>query len=347
MAYDLPLCLTGTETPTLVYDLPKLLRNAERLLRLCSVSGATPLISLKANRNVKIVNRLFTMGYGADVASPHELSLVRRCGVQHLSATSPGLTPHMFGQVDAAGGCVYFDSLDQINEVVDAGFDPTGHGIRIAVPGRYSRFGVSPVEARTSVVVEYGLHRRLHFHGGEYKNLQDVDRRADYVKGTSSDLGCKELNLGGGYAVLSNEWRVLRSAFERFRVLTESLECALFVEFGRVLFARYASLAVRVLSVKTAAGAQVVVVDASAWNVGPWDTHRLRVKDAETSEEALLTTVMGNTCFERDVFVFDQPFRRLVPGDVVLLSGFGAYAESLLGQLHGLAPPHIVTEWRV
>jgi diaminopimelate decarboxylase len=333
-------CVFAQETPAVIYDLPRLRRDAALLQEFCDPFG-TCCFAVKANRQPRVLAELAAAGFGADVASATEFALAVQAGLSPIVATAPGLTNDLVRQISAVDGTVFFDHLEQARAAARAGVDLRNHGLRIAVPGDYSNFGFDGQAEVAAFVEELGVvPRRFHFHCGEVETCERLVEILSFVRSCVSVFEVTEIDLGGGYGVLSNDIDAMHRAFCILREFAAEHAVRLIFEFGKVVAARCGTLVAGVVARKVRDGRQVVVLDTSSFNLGSLE--RRRFWKSSAYGEGIPTRIIGSSCFEGDVFIGDEAVPPLSPGDKVAFSQFGAYTMSIAGSIHGLDLPREV-----
>jgi diaminopimelate decarboxylase len=331
--------LFAQTTPALVYDLPKLRRTAALLQELCRPFDGVCCFSVKANRHPDILGAFAAAGFGADVASSLELDLALAAGLSPIVATSPGLSAAAIVRTDAQGGTVFFDHREQIRSAARAGVAVGRHGIRIAMPGLYSSFGFEAPRELPELAAELGAApRKFHFHCGEVLNCAGMRERLRAVQAVTAAIRGPQINMGGGYGVLSNDFEETRRAFDVLGRFSRRRRAEIIVEFGKVAIARCGFLITSVIARKERDGDQVLVLDTSAFNLGTWERRHLW-RTSSPHRAALRTKIIGPTCYEEDVFLDPCQAPSLKAGDKLAFSLFGAYSASIGASLHGLEPP--------
>lgn len=324
-------------TPAIVYDLRILKKSARMFRQLSERSGAECCFAVKANRQPSVLSALAEEGFGADIASEAELKAALTAGFRRITATGPGLSAALCMAVSRVGGTVFYDRAEQIYASEAAGVEVQGQGLRLSLPGPYSHFGFSGDELAAVRSAGYDL-RRFHMHNGERLSIADFQEQLTALEQLVSHLRPVELDLGGGFGILSNDPDKLAEAFELIGGLRHRTGAAVTIEPGKAIVARCGFLVATVLEVKYRGNDCFAFLDASSFNFG--DMER-RVIGATTSMSKVrsVATIVGNTCYEGDVWGrFNVP--TLQAGDKVVFSLMGAYTASIAGSLHGLPLPH-------
>lgn len=323
-------------TPAIVYDLQILKKFARMFRQLADRSGANCCFAVKANRQPIILSALAEEGFGADIASEVEFKVAQAARFHRITATGPGVSENLCLAVSRSGGTVFYDYAEQLYASEALGVDVHSHGVRLALPGPYGHFGFSRQEIAELRSAGYDLCR-FHIHNGERLSVSAFQEQLSSIELLLSGLRPIEIDLGGGFGILSNNPEKLAEAFELIGSLRKRTGAAVTIEPGKAIVARCGFLVTTVLRVKYRNNDCFVFLDASSFNLG--DMER-RVIGATTSLSNVHTqaTLVGNTCYEGDLWGrFDVPM--LQSGDKVIFSLMGAYTASIAGSLHGLPLP--------
>lgn len=159
-----PATLLSCETPALVLDEARLLRNADRLRCRLAPFGVTLRPHIKTAKSIEVARRVLAGGDGpATVSTLKEAEMLFAAGVRDI-LYAVGIAPHRLARVRElrAEGCdlaVILDSVEQARAVVAASAgEPIPALIEIDCDGH--RSGLKPGDAR---IVEIG---RLLIEGG-------------------------------------------------------------------------------------------------------------------------------------------------------------------------------------
>lgn len=325
-------------TPCIVYDVPKLRRTAHLLLDLCAPFEGQCFFSVKANRAPRILEILAGCGFGADIASRQELSAAVEAGHSQFVATSPGIDASTMAAVAKSGGMVFFDSYEQVTAARAVGVAVTEHGVRVSVGGPYQRFGFRLDELSDLRTKLAWCPSNFHFHFGEIESAQDLASLLRCADEVMQQFRTDLIDLGGGYAVLSNDWVTLKDAFCSISQFARKRNVSVAFEFGKIVTVRSAVLVTSVTARKTRDDEQILFVDASSYNLGTLERRSL-LRAAGRRECQIPTTIAGPTCYEGDVFAVRIPAPIYDIGDKVLFGLCGAYATSVAAALHALPVP--------
>jgi diaminopimelate decarboxylase len=322
-------------TPTLIYDLSRLNKSIHQFRELCEKFNIVCCYSVKANRNPTILKILAQECIGADVASYAEFSTARQYGLMPVVSTGPGMSIELMKGVAEQGGTIFFDHVDQVTLAIKAGIALDNHGIRISIPGDYSRFGFNSEEL--SEIYKLGFYpRKVHAHAGEIISTNHLKERLDTLSNFCNTFKPEVIDIGGGFAMLSNSNEHLHNAFDILSSFAKVMEAQLIIEPGKAIIARSGMLLATVLTSKRRGSCQVAVIDASSFNLGQMEPRQLWATSS-VGTESILTMFMGPTCYEGDIWG-KFPSQHLRPGDRVIFSAMGAYTTSIAATLHEMPP---------
>ncbi|MDJ0626711.1 MAG: hypothetical protein QNJ44_00515 [Rhodobacter sp.] len=323
-------------TPSIIYFMDGFRRSARLFVEICDTHGITCSYAVKANRHPRILAAAAQEGLGFDIASHEEFRTIDGLRARAILATSPGLTKETMAAVDDVSGTIFFDNLAQFDLAREIGLDTRDHGIRLSMPGDYAAFGFAAGEM--AGLRDRGIPvKKVHVHAGEYFDQADVERRLQHLRAIVEHVDLDVIDLGGGFGVLSNRRESLETALSTMKRFSNEMGTKLIIEPGKAIAARCGFLVATVLASKARPEGQVVIIDSSSFNLGEMEVRRLAATSAEDTS-LVLTTVIGPTCFEGDIWgQFDLP--RLAPGDRLIFSNMGAYTASIAATLHGLPAP--------
>ena len=84
-------------------------------------------------------------------------------------------------------------------------------------------------------------------------------------------------------------------------------------------------------------GRQLVVIDASHWNLVSWSD--ISLIWPQSGKGAVPTDIVGPTCYEDDIWFTGVCTRKLAIGDIIIVKGLGSYVASMHKTLHSLPTP--------
>jgi diaminopimelate decarboxylase len=341
---------------TLVYDRAGVLRELELLTSHLKTAAGPRLsygvrFSIKANSNEELLRWLSAQGVGAEVSSMAEFEKARAAGMEFISATSPGFSAADVRRLFEHGVEVNIDNLSQL----DGAPEGSEVGLRLRMPLDLTAEGDGNARSRFGVDVDSpALHEKLRARGCEVvrvhchfrdvgcaRQLESLARRL--VTATKIWPRVTTINLGGGMTRLYKDPAAAGEAWRRCAPVFEELPAGarVLVEPGAQLLTGHGYLGMRVLSVTPLSGGeQLVVVDTSKWNLVCWSEYGL--VSPEGAAGGVVTSVVGPTCYEKDVWVAGTRLPALTPGEQLIFRGLGAYVSSMARKMHGLQLPEEV-----
>ncbi|MFC4630503.1 diaminopimelate decarboxylase family protein [Promicromonospora alba] len=362
--------LASVPSPSIVYDLLNLARSIKIIQEdVSGIGGAQLNLALKACHTPGLLRELAARGLGADVASTGELELAVEAGFSEITATGPAFTVDDVPLLEAHGVTLDANSLDQLRALWQSWPDHD-FGVRVRVPlppsiedgattfGAGSRFGVLPTDPEFHALVTRARGRltRLHTHTGQM-TPEHLVYKARYLLALAShlpDVTC--IDMGGGfYSLYASRSRAVAAMSQLDELLVQwraetGRPMRLQFEPGGGILGAHGYLVVEALAVEHSHPefeADIVTVDASAWNYAPWHIPNVLHVDPHRREGAPRPTLIaGNTLYENDFFgtsllvqrrTFDLPECRV--GDRLLMSASGAYTMTNARRFNRLPVP--------
>lgn len=357
-------------TPALVYDFDGLRRSIATLAEDVSVIGGAQLnLALKACHTPGVLKELAGLGLGADVASIGEYRLARNAGFTRITATGPSFSLSDAEELRRDGVVVDASSFEQL-ELLCRAFPGEPAGLRVRVPlpeeierehssfGALSRFGVLMTDPRLHVLLaETGTPlTRVHTHTGQMSPEHLVFKTRYLLAVAEAFPALSTIDLGGGFfSLYASRSRAIAALTTVARMVDQwrertGREMTVQFEPGAGVLGPHGFLFVSVLSVEhdhPGFGADVVTVDASAWNLAPWHRPEVLLADPEAVRTGSRPTLLaGNTLYENDFFgtdvsgtrtTFDAP--ACVAGDRLVLTASGAYTLTNSRRFNRIDPP--------
>lgn len=364
-------------TPVYVYDGAWLKKHAESLLSACGKIGCLPRYAAKANPHKEIVLLLDSLGLHFDASSDYEAELLISYGIKpekiSLSSQQP---PRDMAKTLASGLRFVATSMHQLELIAQSGFTGSiavrvnpgvgaGHSKRVTTEGLSSSFGIwheylpDILHWQQSSGIKID---RLHVHIGAgvepdiwrgvmQQSLEIVDQMSDVTT----------LDIGGGYKVgrmpgenetdMSKVMEVFGEELEVFRQRT-GRELALEVEPGTWIAANCGQLLSRITD--------IVDTGSEGYRFLKLDTgmndllrpslygaqHEIRV--INDSEEKSEYVVVGHNCESGDILtpapgqpeeIMPRSLNMAHIGDLVSISGAGAYCASMSAKGYNSFPP--------
>lgn len=368
-AQELVLQAAQLPTPSLVYDLDGL-RSTVAIIRedLSNLPGAQLNLALKACHTPAVLHELNRQGLGADVASMAEFRLASEIGFAPITATGPSFTASDIAELDSASVILDVNSVEQLRDVGPhlAG-GAVGLRVRVDLPqalrigratfGSNSRFGVDPLDRALHTEIERHSLRvtRLHTHTGQMTPRHFLYKLTYLLKLSEFFSSVAEIDMGGGffhlYASRDSARQALEEASRLLSAHADRTGRALTLQFepGGALLAPHGFLVATVTASEFHRGldANLITLDASAWNFAPWHKPQLVPLTAARADEVPTKTyVAGNTLYENDFFGVDThgtipayQLPELEAREKVMLTASGAYTMTNSRRFHMLEPP--------
>jgi diaminopimelate decarboxylase len=361
-AEEVPLAEIASDagTPVYVYSTGAM---RERLCRLLDAfAGQRVLVcyALKANANLAVVRTLADAGAGAEIVSGGELARALAAGVPPARIVFAGVgksRDEMAAALDA--GIAQFN-VESVPELIALGelaaarrqqapvafrINPdvlAGSHDKISTGRRQDKFGIAydrALEAyemarRLAGIEIVGLHLHIGSQIGGLAPFEAAYRRGVDLVARLAERGIRlrRLDLGGGFpARYQGEPEFdLEGYAALVRDLTAGLDLELVLEPGRFLVAEAGVLLARALYVKDGAERPCVVLDAGMNDLlrpALYDAHHdvVPVTEAESNSAYQPVDVVGPICESADVFARARELPPLAAGDLVALTGAGAY----------------------
>jgi diaminopimelate decarboxylase len=346
-----------------VLDLDTLARNYDEFLRAGQnyYRGFQIAYSLKANYAPLLIDFLRQRSALAEVVSPLEYQLARRCGyaAQDIIVNGPWHERQFIKTVLQDGALINIDSWYQLPWLADMYRQNQGTKLRLGVrlnfelhPGFFSRFGFNAdhetlKKLQAFLKENHLLLESLHCHFCEdaRSTLSFVQRAEHLIDAYNSFFTghpIQSFNAGGGF--YSRMPESLRQQFQDVPEISEYAEALtrpfvqhfgtdgtyrLLIEPGVALVADTGFFVCKVQDIKEARGQRLALVDASIYNVKPTKSKRnlpMQVLGKhDTTPQEKTTHVVGFTCMEDDILYSHYPFT-IEAGDFLLFSNVGAYS---------------------
>ncbi|MGH8178276.1 MAG: diaminopimelate decarboxylase [Steroidobacter sp.] len=361
---DVQALASRIATPFYAYSAGAIRRRITSLKSALEGLDATICFAVKANSNLAILHLMAEAGLGADIVSAGELRRSLRAGIpaSRIVFSGVGKSDDEIAEALAAGVWKFnVESSDElhalqrlarerqvianaavrINPDVDAGTHD-----KISTGKSENKFGVSIEEARrwfaTANELSWVRLNGLHVHiGSQILNLDPYRTAFERVAAFWRELASaghriESIDVGGGLGVRYREDQtppispadyadVIREAFANFngRIVLEP---------GRYLVAEAGVLLTRVIRVKQGKSRAFLIVDA-AMN----DLLRPSLYDAwhdiapvhAGSRPRVRYDVVGPVCETGDTFAIDREMPSCAPGDLLMITGAGAYGATM------------------
>ena len=365
---DIARCIAerGRELPTPFYLYSKgRLREATASYRGLFPAQARLFYSLKANPQAALVQQLFRLGVGAEIASEGEWQTCTTAGVSapHIVVGGVSKSEEFLSSVCRSGpAAVVLDSITEwrrLQKVLSV-----GHSVPVLLrinPGVSlgglnmaggSQFGLE-IEQALAIARECATSPQtrflgLHFYFGSQRlmpsviveALERVERAVAEFRREGPSFSVVNLGLGIGVPYLSTEKGLdldhLRKELQRHWEQQVWQEIDLWAEAGRALVAAAGYFIARVTEKKRLNGKRFVFLDGGLGvhnpGIGRGNIYRRNpefhfITDTPNDEFETVTLV-GNLCTPADTLGWEVEAPRLEEGDLVIVPNSGAYCAT-------------------
>lgn len=332
--------------------------------------------SFKTNRLLALLVALTDEGAAAEVVCDAEYALARdilALDGRRVVINGPAKTDALLARAACDGALVMCDAADEIDRAAAAGV--TRIGLRVSQPGAFgaaSRFGIpsGAVVAAAGRAARFGLQLEAlgtHVVSTDVQVPPDAGSRLaaqvrvmwprgpeDHVRAARclariarelrvAGWPIRTLDIGGGLPAPADAAGHVQGMAQALR--DEDFDGRLIAEPGRALVAAAVDLVCSVVAVKRLEdGRRAVVVDAGTNHVAgalwQWPTVR-SLADGPPAGPAM---VCGPLCLNIDILhpAVDLPDVR--PGELIVIEGVGAYAQSHATQFGDVRPAVIARD---
>jgi len=326
--------------------------------------------SFKTNRLLALLVALTDEGAAAEVVCDAEYALARdilALDGSRIVVNGPAKTGALLARAASDGALVMCDAADEVDRAAAAGVDRIG--LRVSQPGARgatSRFGIPPHEvlaaaagaARVGLLVEaLGAHVvstdvlappdaassladrvRVRWERGPEDHVRAARRLARIARELSvAGYPVRTIDIGGGLPAPGDAAGHVHGITRALQ--DEGFDGRLIAEPGRALVAAAVDLACTVIAVKRLEdGRRAVVVDAGTNHVpgALWQWPNVRSLVHGPSEGPAM--VCGPLCLNIDILHPAVDLPDVGPGDLIIIEGVGAYAQSHATQFGDARP---------
>ena len=332
--------------------------------------------SFKTNRLVALLVALTDEGAAAEVVCDAEYALARdvlALDGDRVVINGPAKTDALLARAACDGALVMCDAADEIDRATAAGVGRIG--LRVSQPGAFgaaSRFGIPPDEvvAAAGRAARFGLQlEALGTHVVSTDVLVPPDagsRLADRVRvlwprGPEDHVRAarclariarevrvagwpiRTLDIGGGLPAPADSVGHVHGIAQALR--DEGFDGRLIAEPGRALVAAAVDLVCSVVAVKRLEdGRRAVVVDAGTNHVAGALWQWPSVRSLEDGPPAGPAMVCGPLCLNIDILHPAADLPDVRPGELIVIEGVGAYAQSHATQFGDVRPAVIARD---
>ena len=349
------LALAATQSPCYVYDKKTLIKQADALLEIQSISSF--FYSLKANPHPVVLETLVAKGIGFECVSPQELALVlQTCPDidRHKILFTPNFASKAEYQDALTTGCyVTIDSLYPLEhwpEIfaghplflrIDSGTG-AGHHKFVCTGGNESKFGIAPnnIERAAELIKQHQLHVvGLHTHSGS--GILSVELWQDTATMLIDQIkhfpNVRFINLGGGLGITEKPGQKplnLAELDQRLQhVKTTHPKIELWLEPGRYFVAESGVLLAKVTQCKEKGKVRFVGVETGMNSLirpmlyGAYHpiVNLTRLNEPNTG----FAHIVGPICESGDTLGYDRILPDTFESDVILIANAGAYGHCM------------------
>jgi diaminopimelate decarboxylase len=313
---------------------------------------------MKANSNLGILRIFAALGSGFDIVSGGELYRLRRIGVPGKRIVFSGVGKSREEIREALRARILLFNLESPAELDLLASEASRLRMRAAASIRVNpdvQAGghphISTGDHRHKFGIDWETARGLYF---QHRNSRWIDwqgisahigsqiltlaphrralaRLAGFVRELSrAGINLRYVDCGGGLGIRYTSEEPPEKAdwaAELARVV-RPLGCHLLIEPGRSLIGPAGVLLMRVLYTKQNRGKNFVIVDAAMndfMRPALYDATHPITRAQRTSSALARADIVGPVCESGDCFLQDWPLGKVVPGDVLVLWGAGAY----------------------
>lgn len=347
-------------TPCYVYSASAMRERASAFRDAFAGERALICYAVKANSNLAVIKLFANEGLGADTVSGGEIARALEAGVPPKRIVYAGVAKTDDEiRMALAIGILQFnvESVQELRRIADLAADmgatapvavrvnpdvDAGTHEKISTGRKHDKFGIPYDEAPALYRLAAGLDGidpvGVHLHiGSQIGSLEPFE--AAYRRGAelftslrAEGIPLRRLDLGGGFGVrYLDEPRVEAHAVAALvRSITAGMDCELLFEPGRALVAEAGVIVASVIYLKKSGGRRFLVLDSGMHVLlrpAMYDAHHpVRPVREPTPEVPLLAMdVVGPICESSDILGRDRMLPELAAGDLVAITGAGAY----------------------
>jgi diaminopimelate decarboxylase len=301
--------------------------------------------AVKANSNLAVIRLFANEGLGADTVSGGEIARALEAGVPPGRIVYAGIAKTDDEiRMALATGILQFN-VESAQELCRIAELATAMGVTAPVAStgrRHDKFGIPYEEApalyrlaaELAGIDPVGVHLHIGSQIGRLEPFELAYRRgAELFTSLRADgIPLRRLDLGGGFGVrYLDEPRVEAQALAALvRRVTAGIDCELLFEPGRALVAEAGVIVASVIYLKQSGGRRFLVLDSGMHVLvrpAMYGAHHpvLPVREPAAHTELLAMDVVGPICESSDILGRDRMLPELAAGDLVAITGAGAY----------------------
>ncbi|HHD2754231.1 TPA: hypothetical protein ACOTG0_003083 [Clostridium perfringens] len=345
------------KTPAILYDLDQI----EKIINTIEsdskgIENIEFLFSIKANRFLKVLEKIKEKNWGIDISSIKEFEIAKKVGFKKIYATSPSFKKNDLDYLYSENIIPDFNSISQIESWCGTNKNCVKKdiGLRIKIPissklkhstisDENSRFGINLSENYLyKLIKEKNLEvKQIHFHLGEIRNSQIIKEVIIYLNKIINIFPkLKSINFGGGFTYLySNRYEVLKF-WNYIKIFSEDLsKCNKNIKFifepGMLITVSSGVLLTEVIYADKLNNKINLIVDSSAWALFTWSPIKIITQIPNRQGLRKNYMITGSSCYEEDIFLKQIELNEVKIGDKICFAYSGAYVSSMMLNMHG------------
>lgn len=358
-------------TPFHIYDEAGIRETGEALLDAFSgIAGFREYFAVKALPNPRILEIMYSMGFGFDCSSIPELILSRQVGGrgEDLMFTSNNTSHAEFAVAQEDGGSILnlddislVPKVPEMSEMICFRYNPGSRrtGNRIIGHPEEAKFGVCHEhlldayrQARERGARRFGLHTMLASNELNPSYMVDTARMLlEMEEWVSAELGLRFefVNIGGGLGIpyrpgeqplaIDTMAREITNLFRAFEERNDYVP-KLLMESGRYMTGPHGALVVQAINRKEIYRTYVGVDACMSALMRPGmygAYHHITVPGKAESEETV--DVVGSLCENNDKFAIQRMLPRVEDGDLLYIHDTGAHGHAMGFNYNGKLKP--------
>ncbi|TFH02588.1 MAG: diaminopimelate decarboxylase [Calditrichales bacterium] len=374
-------------SPFYIYSKNEILRNCQKVKTIAGDLNFMPCYAIKANYNPRILELIQETGFGADVVSGGELHFALKCGFPAEKVVFAGVgktRAEIVAAVSAGIHSLNIESESELEQVaavaaelnkevlisvrVNPDIDAKTHPY-ISTGLLANKFGVTRETARNMYlrasrlpnIVPAGIHVHIGSQietAGPY--IETIDFINEFIKElAAAGINIRYVDLGGGIGIdYHNQLHssgfpqthidaILPQVLDPFR----GRDLNVLLELGRSIIGSAGLLITKVLYIKQTPLKKFIVVDAAMNNLmrpSLYQAYHQIVPLVQSDRKPEKVDVVGPVCETTDFFARDRMLPELKEGDMIAITGAGAYGQSLASNynLRPMLAEYLVSEDR-
>ncbi len=350
--------------PIYVYDLDSVAQRYQAMSQ--ALKGTRLFFAVKSNPNPGVLQKLKSLGSGADVVSLGEIKRALECGFSPQDIVYSGVGKTKFELTEALKLGIYQINVESLPELERIGMlgrelkkkaqvalrlnpdvDINTHPY-IATGLKDNKFGMerSMVPALVKCLKNYSdsidlVGVSLHL-GSQMLEFSGYDEALKRLKNVYLELKAefptlKKFDFGGGLGIFYDrvDLQLEESLLQKYAQITlenlSDLNCELQAEPGRWLVAHCGALITQVQYIKETSAKTFVIVDAGMNHLIRPSLYEAthRIEPLKRTDAAFVVDVVGPICESSDFFAKEISLTKVQEGDFVAIMDSGAYGYSM------------------